>query len=301
MSDAPPRGASFAPGLLVAAIDRARARALASGALQPIQTDQETIEDGGVRFVVRCVSSLALKHLERHRHASRSATGQAANPFLPPEPDLFVGDVSPTHFALLNKFYVIDRHLLVVTRAFADQETLPDEADFAALVACMAEMPSLGFYNGGATAGASQPHKHLQIVPLPLAADGPPAPIEAVLEAARGAAGIVSVPGLPFRHAFAWCDPLADAARLVPLFRAMLAAVGVGAIERDGVPCQSAPYSLLVADRWMLVAPRTREHFGSISINALGFAGSLFVRDAGELAALRQAGPMAALRAVSGG
>jgi ATP adenylyltransferase len=315
MTDASPRIRPFPPGSLVTAIDRTRGRALASGALQPIETEQETIEDGGVRFVVRRVSSLALKHVERHRRASRAAAGKSANPFLPHEPDLFVADVSPTHFALLNKFYVIDRHLLVVTRAFVDQETLLDASDFAALVACMAEMPSLGFYNGGVTAGASQPHKHLQLVPLPLAADGPAVPIEPALAAVRGATGIVQVPTLPFRHAFAWRDatleagaepnlpedPVAEAARCIPLYRALLEEVGVGAIERDGEAFQSAPYSLLVARRWMLAVPRTREHFGATSINALGFAGSLFVRDAGELAALREVGPMAALCAVSGG
>jgi len=315
MTDAGRRIPSFPPGSLVSAIDRTRSRALASGALQPIETDQETIEDGGVRFVVRRVSSLALKRLESHRRASQAATGKPANPFLPHEPDLFVADVSPTHFALLNKFYVIDRHLLIVTRVFADQETLLDATDFAALAACMAEMASLGFYNGGVAAGASQAHKHLQLVPLPLAADGPPVPIEPALDAVRGASGIVRVPALPFKHAFAWrdaalepasdpvraCDPVAEAARCVPLYRALREAVGVGAIARDGQPRQAAPYSLLVARRWMLVAPRTREHFGATSINALGFAGSLFVRDAEELAALRKAGPMAALRAVSGG
>jgi ATP adenylyltransferase len=315
MTRARPRIPSFPPGSLVAAIDRTRARALASGALQPIETEQEMMEDGGVRFIVRRVSSLALKRLEGHRRASEAAAEKPANPFLPHEPELFVADVSPTHFALLNKFYVIDRHLLIVTRAFADQETLLDASDFAALAACMAELPSLGFYNGGVVAGASQPHKHLQLVPLPLAADGREVPIESALDPARGAAGIVRLPTLPFRHAFAWrdamaapasgpnraCDPVAEAARIVPLYRALLEAIGVGAIERGGPPCQSAPYSLLVAHRWVLAVPRTREHFGTTSINALGFAGSLFVRDADELAALRKAGPMAALREVSGG
>ncbi len=310
-----PRIPSFPPGSLVAAIDRTRRHALASGALQPIETEQETIDDGGVRFVVRRVSSLALKRIEGERRAAQAAAGKPVNPFLPHEPDLFVAGVSPTHFALLNKFYVIDRHLLIVTRVFADQETLLDAADFAALVACMAELPSLGFYNGGVVAGASQPHRHLQLVPLPLAAQGPAIPIESALDPVHRAAGVARLPTLPFRHAFAWrdptavpasepkrtCDPVAEAARCVPLYRALLAAIGVGAIDRDGRLFQSAPYSLLVAREWMLAVPRTREHFGATSINALGFAGSLFVRDAGELAALRKAGPMAALREVSGG
>jgi ATP adenylyltransferase len=49
----------------------------------------------------------------------------------------------------------------------------------------------------------------------------------------------------------------------------------------------------------MLLVPRTQEHFGTISVNALGFAGSLFARDTAEMDALRAAGPMGALRAVA--
>jgi len=62
---------------------------------------------------------------------------------------------------------------------------------------------------------------------------------------------------------------------------------------------QRGPYNLLVTRRWMLLVPRTQEHFGSISVNALGFAGSLFARDATETDALRAAGPMSALKAVA--
>jgi len=49
----------------------------------------------------------------------------------------------------------------------------------------------------------------------------------------------------------------------------------------------------------MLLVPRTQEHFGTISVNALGFAGSLFVRDEAEMAMLRATGPMSALKAVA--
>ncbi|MCZ7563316.1 MAG: phosphorylase [Burkholderiales bacterium] len=296
-----PRPTPFEPGTLAAVIDRVRAAALASGALQPIQTEQELVEDGGVRFVVRRVSSLDLKRLAGRRRADPSAR-TPANPFLPPEPALLLAEVSDTHRAVLNKYYVLDGHLLIVTRAFVDQEALLDERDFAALETCMAELPSLGFYNGGIVAGASQPHKHLQMVPLPLAREGPAVPIEPLFAPVAGAAGIVRVPALAFPHAFAWREAAENAtpARLAALYRALLEAIGVRALERGGMPSQSSPYSLLVAERWMLAVPRVREHFGTISVNALGFAGSLFVRDADELAALRRAGPMAALRAVAG-
>ena len=50
----------------------------------------------------------------------------------------------------------------------------------------------------------------------------------------------------------------------------------------------------------MLVVPRPREHAGSISINALGFVGSFFVKSDAELELLRATGPMEVLRQVAG-
>jgi len=41
--------------------------------------------------------------------------------------------------------------------------------------------------------------------------------------------------------------------------------------------CPQAPYNLLATRRWMLVVPRRQERYEKISVNALGFAGSLFV------------------------
>ena len=62
---------------------------------------------------------------------------------------------------------------------------------------------------------------------------------------------------------------------------------------------QSAPYNALVSREWMFVVPRSKEDFADISINALGFAGSIFVKSSHELARVRKAGPMAMLAAVA--
>ena len=103
--------------------------------------------------------------------ANRRTTGRK-NPFLPYEPDLYVADVSPTHVCILNKYNVVDLHLLIITRAFEHQESRLRLPDFQALWRCLVEYDSLGFYNSGHLSGASQPHKHLQVVPLPLAGSG---------------------------------------------------------------------------------------------------------------------------------
>ncbi len=61
------------------------------------------------------------------------------------------------------------------------------------------------------------------------------------------------------------------------------------------------PYNLLVTRRWMLFVPRAVERHGSISVNALGFAGSLLARDEDELEVIRNRGPLRILEAVGVG
>ncbi|WP_368621250.1 DUF4922 domain-containing protein [Paraburkholderia sp. BR13444] len=283
------------PGTLWPAILRQTDHALGCGALRPIDTQQCMIDSGGIRFLVRQVSSLTHKEQQREQaHKLQTAKRPQANPFLPPDPDLFVADISDTHLALLNKFNVIDHHLLIVTREFEPQEALLDLADFEALLACMAEFDGIGFYNAGMESGASQPHKHLQIVPLPLGDAGPPVPIEPLLGAQD------RVPELPFWHAFARFDAddltRADAPKLaLSRYRTLLEAAGVGALEIDRVWCHAAPYNLLVTRRWMLLVPRSQERVEGVSVNALGFAGSLFVRDAAQLDVIERLGPMTVL------
>ena len=288
----------FAPNALGSRIAQQTRHALACGAMQPIHTVGMFIEEAGVRFLVRQVSSLARKELDRRRGGA--SQDPPPDPFLPPEPDLFVADLSPTHSAVLNKFNVIEGHLLVVTRRFEPQEALLNADDCAALALCLAQCEGLGFYNGGSVAGASQAHKHLQWVPLPLAQGGAPVPMEPLFEAVRGRSGICRVPSLPFRHAFSWMEPTSlQGAALLALYDGLLEASGLEAIEVEGEPRQSAPYNLLLTRRWMLLVPRRREHFEAISVNALCFAGSLFVRDDEQLETLRRAGPMRVLQAVA--
>ena len=65
----------------------------------------------------------------------------------------------------------------------------------------MAELNGLGFYNAGRAAGASQPHKHLQLVGLPLAPGVAGLPVDALLASAGFEGCVGRVPSLPFRLA----------------------------------------------------------------------------------------------------
>ena len=264
----------FRPGALRAAIERQSAAALEGGALQPLATRNEFVEHAGVRFLVRVLSGI-----DRRARATRE---QSCNPFLPYDRAMWVADVSETHVALLNKFKVIDQHLLIVTRRFEDQETPLTIDDFEALWLCMAEYDALAFYNAGQIAGASQPHKHLQMVPLPLVGGRPGTPIDPLLHR------------LPLAHAVTRIDSLIDrtareaAATTLDLYRKMLRDAGA----------EKTPYNLLVTRSWMLLVPRSRERFETVSVNALGFAGALLVRDEDDLRRVTDVGPMNVLQSV---
>ena len=241
------------------------------------------LDDAGVRFVVRAVSSLARKHEGRHAAAATDPLGDY-------DPELFVADLAPSHYILLNKFQLLAGHVLLVTRRFERQERLLTVEDFAALITCLSEVDGLGFYNGGIEAGASQARKHLQLVPLPLAPESPDeVPTERLLGSCR----------LEFRHAFARIVPQASAPELHALYRELLNRCGISAVTAAEGEFQSAPYNLLVRRSWMLVVPRSRACFESIPVNALGFAGSLFVRSQEDLERVRAVGPMYVLRAVA--
>lgn len=283
---------SFQPAALTA-VDlweraaRTAARAQDSGALEPIETRVERVEDAGLPFLVRVATA-----------APRKPRGlvRSADPFLPPyQPGLWVGDLSATHAVLLNKYNVLPHHLLIVTRRFEPQTTLLTAADFTALWTALAGADALGFYNAGSEAGASQPHKHLQVVPLPLAPGFPELPMAPLFQ--RHATG-GRIPELPFPLVMApaprrWLrDPATAGAEAREVYRELLQAVG-----RAGVP---GPYNLLATRQWLWLVPRRGQAFDGLSVNALGFAGALLVRDSEQLARLRRYGPMRVLREVAG-
>jgi len=278
-------------------------RALRIGALLPISTESTFIKDCGVDFQVRIVSNLARKEEEKKDIAKNHGTlKNKPNPFLPYEDDMFVADISDTHVCLLNKFNVIDHHLLIVTREFEDQEILLTLKDFEAVWTCMAEFDGLAFYNGGEVAGASQQHKHLQMIPLPMGKNGYRVPVEPLFAAARFERELGVVPGLPFEHSFAGLapdlvsQPSKGAEVVFRLYRNMLQTVGLNPSGAPEQTRQSGPYNLLFTREWMLLVPRSEEFFGKISINALGYAGALLVQDEPQMRMLQEQGGMAVLK-----
>lgn len=264
-------------------VDDVACSALETGALVPIETSCEVFESGGIPYQLR-----TLRRANPKTTASQPTRDRAKNPFLPPEPELLIGDVSSSHFVVLNKFNVVGHHLLVVTHSFVSQDDPLTVPDFEALLLAMAPAPSLGFYNGGLVGGASQPHRHLQIVPLPLepSAAGLQTPVDAVIRDDVVDVATRRCTGLPFDHRLvvlteADLEP-AKAGEMLALFHDLCGDLGV----TEGVP-----FNFLLTPRWLMVVRRSVECFEGVSVNALGFAGSLLVPDAEARRCVVDVGP----------
>ncbi|HKJ88130.1 MAG TPA: hypothetical protein VKA48_06445, partial [Gammaproteobacteria bacterium] len=140
------------PGTLWERIRERTAHSLESGALQPIPTECEILPEGGMEFQVRIAPSLEQKIAEVRSQRAREAAGEAADPFAEPEPDLYLGSLTPSHFGLLNKFPVLEHHLLIVTWGYEDQQTLLTHPDLTAAEVALSEIDGLVLYNAGPTA-----------------------------------------------------------------------------------------------------------------------------------------------------
>jgi sulfate adenylyltransferase (ADP) / ATP adenylyltransferase len=270
--------------------------ALNCGALQPIPTTYDWVEQNGIRFVVRILANL------QHKVAAKESQPKNFNPFLPYDTNLFVTDLSPTHLVLLNKFNVMDHHLLIVTREFESQDDFLTAQDFQSLALGLSEVDGLAFYNGGPKAGASQPHKHMQIVPLPFIPDGSRLPIESLLLENTVSAQAGANPRLPFLHLVTrfenldFTQPKALSMYLLEVYRHLM--ISLNLMSLDATKYAPGAYNLLMTREWMCIVPRSQESFGEIQINALGFAGALLVRNPEQLSYLQAVGPLTVLQEV---
>ena len=281
------------PGTLWTSLKKTTELALKSGALKSIPTEVEIFEQDGIKFVVRILENINRKKANQEKQNQKTAkTGKEFNPFLPYEEALFVADISPTHVCILNKFNVVDYHFLIITRAFEPQESLLTLEDFTAMWACLAEFAGLVFYNGGKLAGASQPHKHLQILPFAET----DIPISPLVKTAKLENDLGTIPKFPFVHAFTNINLGESAEITFKKYHTLLQTLGIKPLENN---IQSGAYNLLMTREWMLIVPRKFEEFESISVNSLGFAGTLLVKNQQQVQLLKNISPINLLNHVA--
>lgn len=277
-------------------------KAITVGALETLNTSVRTQQDGELTFHIHILKNL--KNKPRLEPTDTNSQRQPdTDPFLPHEQALFVSQVGDTHKCLLNKYNALNDHILLVTQAFEEQSNVLNQADFNALQQCLCAAPALAFYNSGQTAGASQRHKHLQLVKLP------DQPEQLIAFYPQLSALHDEVPrtlaDLPFRHAALALPPNLFAAehmynndnatQLKQLYDRLRMTLGIE--KKEGKV--SSDYNLLITPDWMLMIPRSEECFAGLSLNALAFSGSILVKSEAQAQQIIDAGLANALTAVS--
>ncbi|WAO88703.1 Hypothetical protein NCS54_00606300 [Fusarium falciforme] len=116
---------------------------------------------------------------EEIKRQARKARMLANDVFNNPPEALRISDLGPSHYLVLNKFAVAAEHFILATNDFKDQDHLLERDDFAAIRACIDgyENPDGGdglftFFNSGEFSGASQAHRHVQMIPISRMKDG---------------------------------------------------------------------------------------------------------------------------------
>ncbi|TCD60737.1 bifunctional AP-4-A phosphorylase/ADP sulfurylase [Steccherinum ochraceum] len=127
--------------------------------------------------------ALPTPHFDAEKDQSKANKKSKSDPFAPPYvPGLYLGELKDVeedtdYVVFFNKFSIVPNHILLVTKEFHSQTAPLMSSDLVQayqllLAARAAGKRFFAFYNCGDLSGASQPHKHLQL--LPIEDDGPP-------------------------------------------------------------------------------------------------------------------------------
>ena len=265
--------------------------ALRQKALEPLATSFQPLSfQGDQDFELRNLTSALPKHLRQ--------AGPKPNPFLPWDPRLEVCAVGEHHALILNKYPVQLGHMLLVTRAWAPQTDWLQQQDWNAIGAVDSNTTGLWFFNSGPAAGASQPHRHVQL--LPRRPGDRVCPRSAWFELAiksddansQRRSGVEQAMRVIKRDTNHPSQP----DHLLTLYRTLSHQLGLG--DPCGVGRPSAPYNLLMTRSWMAMVRRRCDGMHGFSVNALGFAGYLLATAQSDLDWLQTNGPNALLSGV---
>jgi ATP adenylyltransferase len=260
------------------------------------------------------------------------------DPFDNPSSDLLIAQIpqpNPSHLLVLNKFPVITEHFILATKANKPQTHLLEEDDLVMTYACLKAWQTrdkqrrlFAFFNSGEHSGASQPHRHLQFLPVESMVHGQqsdgwdllidlilsrPDPSETGNSAHTGPdthSVLLSHPSLPFEH-FAYrlpVDPTGD--HLTSAYNALyqLARQAVDkyiankpntfALHDTSTGSLPISYNLAMATDGMAILPRRAEgeiirrddgtEIGFVALNGTALGGTLMVKQQQEWDLLRE-------------
>ncbi|KAF2156265.1 putative bis-tetraphosphatase [Myriangium duriaei CBS 260.36] len=269
----------------------------------------------GLPFQLRYCPTLAKKPAS---HKPKTGS-KPFDPFEAPTEDLLIANIpsdNPTHILVLNKFPIIPEHFILATKAYKLQTHPLDPDDLAKTYNCLQSWSDghpdrrlFAFFNSGDESGASQPHRHIQLVPVEeMARDIPEGDtwqplIDSILASNQASTvGPSTIPSLPLKHYALPLPANPSPETLMDLYVKLLQTAfnvthGISGLERF-VPTQH--YNLAMTLEGMAILKRTKDALTytssdgekhSVAVNGTILAGTLMVKGEDEWETLKSDPP----------
>ena len=240
-------------------------KAIDCGAVIPLDTIKYTSKIETSDYELRFLKSPIPKYLIEY--------GPKRNPFMPWDSRLEIQPVNEKHTLILNKYPVQIGHMLLITNTWHPQNGWLNKSDFEAIAKVDDDTTGLWFFNSSKEAGASQPHRHFQL--LPRHSDEIVCPrykwFCSLLNSKNDKKSEIShcVSIKPRKDLKRSCNENNN--ELFESYKSMVKDMNLGDIDVVNKPLK--PYNLLITSDWIALIKRGTDKYNGFSINALGFAG----------------------------
>ena len=226
-----------------------------------------------------------IRKLDTSKFKKEICYGPKQNPFNPWEKILEIEKIGNHHQLILNKYPVQSGHILLITNSWKPQNGWLDINDWVAIQKVNKNTSGLWFFNSSPIAGASQPHRHFQL--LRRSNDQVSCPREKWFldlkisnEQETKLKKSIVVSHLNF---------LENSSNIYNLYLELTKKIGLGDPINDEKPRH--PYNILITNKWIAIIRRRFDHLHGFSINGLGFAGYLLITKKSDINYLKNNGP----------
>ena len=226
-----------------------------------------------------------IRELDITKFKKNTLIGPKINPFKPWDKILEIDSIGNGHQLILNKYPVQLGHVLLITNEWKEQNGWLDIKDWEAIKEVNKDTSGLWFFNSGPLAGASQPHRHIQL----LRRD--PSELSCPREK-----WILALNNLNYKNEkfskniiLKKFSKSLNEENIHEIYKDLSYNLGLGDPRNDKKP--KYPYNLVFTDSWMIIIKRKTDNLFGISINALGFAGYILVTENSDIKYLKELGP----------
>ena len=226
-----------------------------------------------------------IRKIDTSKFNNKKLYGPKQNPFCPWEKILEIDKIGDNHQLILNKYPVQKGHILLITNNWKPQNGWLDIKDWEAIQQVNKDTSGLWFFNSSPIAGASQPHRHFQL--LRRSRNEISCPRENWFLEMNLDQNINSK--LKKNIIVSKFNFLENSVSLFELYLELCKKLGLGDPISDKKPIY--PYNVLITNKWIAVIKRKNDHIHGFSINGLGFAGYLLVTEKSDVNYLKKFGP----------